>query len=418
MTATLNGRLCTSVDLIMPIYGNWSARVQLGDADALATTPAGASLAVAGLKLTGTVVEQGERSSQRSAEIVGGFGGWALSVPPLPHGLTANGVKLSAYVTALARAAGETLAMNGDALVIASGSDRPLGTVVARLGQQGAGELLSEVCASPSGAPVIPWWVGLDGVTNLGTRTGVDSDPEFTDQEALDRWRVYTLDDATDLLPGGTIAGRTIAEIRIEATGDNVSVRALLETPGAITHTFAAKMRRLMLGFMGPRVSARTIYKYIVTRVYPNYRIAARPVRSLLAPNFDSVQFWPGLPGGRGIPREGSQILVKFADGDIGSPVCVGFTPANDGTLGIAVLSEVYAETINLAGTTPVARVGDFAGRLIFDAAVATLYYSPGSAPTPYVPVATNPQTPNPPLGTDPGTDITITTGSAVVNAG
>jgi len=354
MTATLNDRLCTEVGLAMPRYGNWRARVQLQDEDALPTTPGGVTLVVAGLTLTGTVLEQGERSGQRGAEVVGGMGGWSRPVPPLPHGLTANGVKLSTYVQALALAAGERMAF-GSGVV-----DRPLGVVVARLGQQGAAELLTEVCASPSGAVVIPWWVDIDGTTRLGARTGAATDGEFTDAEDLDRWRIYTVDDASDLLPGGTIAGRTIEEIRIDASGDNVSVLATLATTGVAPQTFAAKLRRYALGLLGPRVAARTIYRYKVREVFDATRVRAVPVRALLAPDLPSLRIWPGIPGGRGRVQVGSEVLIQFADGDTGFPVLVGFAPSIAGTKGYPDTSEIDAAQVLLGDATEyVARLTD-----------------------------------------------------------
>ena len=81
MTATLNGRTCTHVELDVPQYGVWCAKVELDGADALVTTPGNGRLEVSGVLGVCTVAAQGERAGRRCAELVGGFGGWSKSAP-------------------------------------------------------------------------------------------------------------------------------------------------------------------------------------------------------------------------------------------------------------------------------------------------------------------------------------------------
>ncbi len=77
-----------------------------------------------------------------------------------------NLVRLEDVVKSIAEKAGERVSL-------AAGVDRKVGAVVAaRLGGLDAGALLSQACASPAGAPVVPWWVDTDGTTRLGARTG------------------------------------------------------------------------------------------------------------------------------------------------------------------------------------------------------------------------------------------------------
>lgn len=354
MTATLNGRLCSSVKVIMPRYGVWSAWATLATEDAVATTAGGALLSVAGLSLTGTVKRQGVRNGLRSVEIDGGYGGWSRPVPTRGGGLTlGNLVSLSVFAAKLAEAAGERVQL-------ASGVDRKLGETVARLGALDAGALLSQACAAPAGAAVVPWWVAPDGTTWLGPRTGAAVSALAVDADALGRAYVYAEDDAIGLVPGCTIDGAPVVELVIEA-GETVREVATVAVGGEDPETFWGLLRRFALRVLGPHVSARTLYRYVVKQVYTDGRIRAVPVRSFLAPELDRIRYWPGIAGARCKPKVDTEILVQFADGDpVASAACVvGFAPADVGTAAIPERAEIDGDEVVLAqGTLPVGRGG------------------------------------------------------------
>jgi hypothetical protein len=119
-------------------------------------------------------------------------------------------------------------------------------------------------------------------------------------------------------------------------------------------------------------------------------------------PELNAVEQWG--PAGHVLNYEdGAEVTVVFRDADPSRPVVVSALPPVD--------------------TEATARQGDIVGRAIWDVTSATLWYSAGNnadvVPVPYAPVATNPQTPpNPPLPTDPGTELVITSGSDLVEAG
>jgi hypothetical protein len=354
MTSTANGRTCSSVKVSMPRYGNWTGWVTLATEEALPETPGGVTLVVAGLSLVGTVKRQGVKNGLRSVELEGGFGGWSRAVSTRGGGLTlGNLVSLSAFAEKLAEAAGERV-------VLAAGVDRKLGETVARLGALDAGALLSQACAAPAGAPVVPWWVDLDGTTRLGARTGAAVTARAVDADDLGRAYVYAEDDATGLLPGATIDDGVIVELTIEA-GERVTEIATVTVGDEDEETFRSLLRRFVLRVIGPHVSARTLYRYVVRRVYDDGRIRAAPVRSFLAPELDQIRVWPGIAGGRCKPKVGSEILVQFADGDpVASAACiVGFSPAVIGSLSIPERVELDGGEVVLArGTKPVGRGG------------------------------------------------------------
>lgn len=355
MTATLNSLTCTSVKVVIPRYGNWTAWVTLATDDTVSTSPGGAKLAVAGLSLVGTVKRHGVRNGLRSVELEGGFGGWSRTVSPRGEGggLKAdNLVRLSSVAESLALAAGERVE-------VAAGVDRKVGAVVAaRLGGIDAGALLSQACASPAGAAVVPWWVAPDGATQLGPRTGAAVTALAVDSDGLGRAYVYTEDDATPLLPGATIDGAPIVSLTIEA-GEGVREVAEVAVGGEEPETFWGLLRRFVLRVVGPHVSARTLYRYVVKEVHADGRIRAVPVRSFLAPDLDLLRVWPGIAGGRCRPKPESEILVQFADGDpVASAACiVGFSPAVAGSASIPERAELDGDEVILAsGTKPCGR--------------------------------------------------------------
>ena len=151
--------------------------------------------------------------------VVGGVGGWRRTAPPDGANRRA-GVLLSTLATTLAAVVGETVRLDGAV-------DRVLSTTVARWGDTAAAAL-GALCSSPSGSTPVPWYVGLDGITVLGTRTGaaVEADP-------LDGpvGRTYLFGDDAPLLallPGATIDGRTIISLRVTADADKVRAEAVV----------------------------------------------------------------------------------------------------------------------------------------------------------------------------------------------
>jgi hypothetical protein len=354
MTTTLNDRLCSSARVVLPRYGVWTGWVTLATEEAVSDEPGGVTLVVAGLTLTGTARRQGTRNGLRSVELEGGYGGWGRAVTTVGGGLAlGNLVSLSTFAEKLAAAAGERLQL-------AAGVNRKLGPVVARLGSLEAGALLSQACAAPAGAPVVPWWVAPDGTTWLGSRTGAPVTARAVDSDALGRAYVYAEDDATVLLPGCTVDGAPIVELVIEA-GEGVREVATVAVGDEDPETFWGLLRRFVLRVIGPHVSARTMYRYVVKKVYEDGRIKASPVRSFLAPELDGVRVWPGLAGGRCVPKSDSEILIQFADGDpVASAACiVGFAPSVIGSKAIPDRTELDGDEVVLArGTKPVGRGG------------------------------------------------------------
>lgn len=153
-------------------------------------------------------------------------------------------------------------------------------------------------------------------------------------------------------------------------------------------------------------------HTYLVAEVYargvPELALVPPPDK----PWLDEIPRCPvwTLGGAVVLPEVGAEVMVMFRDADKRYPVVVAFAAGDVTNLDFA------------GGTAGVARVGDKAGRLIWDVMSLTLYYSSGDnppgVPAPYVPIAVNPSTPAPPIPTDAGTPIVITTGSDIVGCG
>lgn len=149
-------------------------------------------------------------------------------------------------------------------------------------------------------------------------------------------------------------------------------------------------------------------HTYIVAEVYargvPEVALVPPPDK----PWLDEIPRCPmwTLGGAVVLPEVGAEVMVMFRDADKRYPVVVAFAPGDVANLDFG------------GGQLPVARATDTAGRAIQDVASGVVFYSPGQSPVPYAPLAPNPQTPNPPLGTDPGTPVTIDSGSDTVGSG
>ena len=131
--------------------------------------------------------------------------------------------------------------------------------------------------------------------------------------------------------------------------------------------------------------------------------------KATLGGSLAAVPILHGLPGVRVRVAAGARVLVGFLGG--WREVAEGEAP--DGARPFAALWETDATMVEIViggGSKPFARVGDTAGRLLWDPTAMTLYYAP-SQTAPYLPVSVNPLSPMPPVALSPGTAVTIDSG-------
>jgi hypothetical protein len=354
VTATINGVMCNRLDLTIPHYGIPWGQAELAEGASAPAVGARVELVAAGVTFSCTITDSGERGGVYAVELVGGAGGWATPAPPLGHRNDA-GVQLSTLAAGLAEAVGETV-------ILDAGIDRAVGALVARGGGPGgpsAGSALSQFCALPEGSARVRWYVDPAGITRLGARLPLGP-VDATEVDAGERreWVAYAEEDASGLLPGATIDGRQIAELRIEVTPTSVrEVATLVDTGPAGPHTIGARMLAWLLDVVRPLVLWRGVYTYRVTGGSAT-RINAVPVSSRIAPAFEGLRFWPGAAGHKVTPKTGAKCLVAFADGNPNAPVIVGWMPL-DADKGKPERADYDGGTVVLAqGTKPVGRGG------------------------------------------------------------
>ncbi len=359
MSATINGIQCSKAEVTIPRGGAMWCRAELADATEAPAEGSAATLVTAGITFSCTVTHSGERGGVFAVELTGGKAGWA-SPAPAPAGYRNDaGQRLSEVAQKLAAAVGETV-------ILGAGVDRPLGSHVAVAGGPGApsaGAVLTQLCGLPEGSPRIPWHVDPAGVTRLGERLPL-GEISATEVDAGERreWVAYAEEDASLMLPGATVDGRQIAELRIEATPDKIrEVVTFADAGPAGAHTVAARMLRWVLDIIRPLVLWRGVYLYRVTRV-SGTRFDAVPVSSRVAPELAGLRFWPGAAGHSTVPRvvnrAGPRCIVAFPDGNPNAPAIVGWMPL-DADKGKPVRADYDGDLVVLAqGDKPTGRGG------------------------------------------------------------
>jgi hypothetical protein len=161
MTAALNTIRATHALATIPSWGLWHAEVNL---DGEHTLSGAATLTIADLTLSGTVLSGGPESGRTPVWIVGGRGGWGRVIPEKSYANDA-GVKVATILRDAAAACGETI------------DEASLPTT-----RVGPAWVRREGRASRTLALVAPrnWYVREDGVTVIGQRAASTLDAKVT----------------------------------------------------------------------------------------------------------------------------------------------------------------------------------------------------------------------------------------------
>jgi hypothetical protein len=355
---TLNDLQCTSADVTVAKGGAMWARLTLADATASPALDSRATLAIAGIDFACTITDTGTpRGGIYSVEVTGGAGGWAKPAPTAEGYRNDAGQRLSEVAAKLGEAVGETVSL-------ATGVDRSLGVLVAVAGGSdapSAGAVLSQLCALPEGQAKILWWVDPSGVTRLGPRLPL-GEIEATEVDADDRraWVAFAEDDASGMLPGATIGGVEVVELRIEARPGKIrEVCTLASTSPAGQQTVAVRMLRWCLDIVRPLVIWRGIYTYRVTKRSGD-RFDASPASSRVAPELGGVRFWSGAAGHSAEAKVGARCLIAFPDGNPNAAVILGWLPRDsDKGKPDKVVFDASEVLIGPTATRGIARIDD-----------------------------------------------------------
>jgi hypothetical protein len=174
------------------------------------------------------------------------------------------------------------------------------------------------------------WWVGYDGVTNVGERAGTPAAPgtyEVLNFNPRTAEAVLALDEINAVLPGMMISERLDAplivrslEITIEAPG---SLRAIAWCGTGRAEQGADLMREIVNRIVSPQRFGKRRYRVVNMA---GDRVDLQIVRKASGwPDLASVAMWAGVAGVHADLTPGAEVLVELVEGDEAQPVIVGF---------------------------------------------------------------------------------------------
>lgn len=294
---TLNGNLILRATVLLPAWGIWWADVQIA---ADVEIDGAVQLDLAGLRLSGTVIDGDTYRARGWWRIVGGAGKWRTRIPARPYDWDESGVKLGQILGDAARDAGE-----------------PIGTLPtgrtnapAFLRLEGVASRVLELFVSEN------WYVDESGVTQIGQRAASPYLDPYVLIDAAPSRRLLTVaaEDISALLPGAQLEDMEATTVRHELTSDGL--RSHIWTAGEEARGgLADAMRKVHNALSAPTLYHRS-FEYSVTRTGEGYCDIV-PVRTTLGlPNLANIIMRAGSPGSGGDPALGSTVLCGFVDGD------------------------------------------------------------------------------------------------------
>lgn len=194
--ASLNGNQIVKASITIPMTGTWTADVVL-EAEPQQALTGLLTLAVGSLTLRGTAARSGSFVGGYSARIVGGYLGWRKELTPKSY-QSAFGLKLAPILSDAAREAGEQVNVT---------DDRTLNAAYVRRKAKGS-RVLWELYPT--------WWMGLDGVTQIGPRADsvVGSAFDVTDYDPYRGRATLATSFPEAFVPNVRFTGVTTPELR------------------------------------------------------------------------------------------------------------------------------------------------------------------------------------------------------------
>lgn len=368
--ATVNNARAVMVRAHVPAFGVWWCDVEI---DEERTIAGAASIAIADLTLTGTVISGGPYQGGSRYRIAGGRGGWGKTIKQQGY-FNDAGVKRSTVLKDAAQAAGETL----DESTIAAGT---LGAHFAR--ESGPASLVLNT-VSPAA-----WYVGEDGVTRIGRRARTTYTGQAT-RTAVDlaAARIDLASDAiAPLLPGAVVDGIEAVDVVHEVAGGKLR-STVWGALGATGNRRIDALRKVIAQLL-PDYRYRGIWEYrVVTQEGERLNLQCATSRAKL-PDLRRVRVRPGVAGCRADVALGSLVLVAFVNGDQARPVVVGFDDAESGGFAPSRLDLVGEDEI----VTPL-QAATIPGRALRYGDTVMMPTGPAATPAPVV-LVPNPLAPS-----------------------
>ena len=343
---------------MIPRVGAWTADLQLAGAQAVSGA---VPVVIGNLTLLGTVVRSTQYGGQTRARLVGGYGGWRMSVSEQGYG---GGVLLSHVLSDVAAACGEQVAPTTGLV----------GSAWTRL-QGPASDTLWQLL----GQGLLPgWYVAPNGVTVPSTwpATTINTPFTVTDQAPDEGRCTIATEDYASWLPGASFTSPltvgTLVNAGVTYTFDNAGDFRLDVLTGTTDR------------LLGP------LRAFVDSRVAPT-RFYGRYAYTVTAATTSAVDGTPvdasvGIPDLKGVPLTGDSISsylptpgstchVQFVDGQPDNPVCV-WTSGPPMTVAIGL--DPSGNPIALA-TPTLSAIAAIAGVL---AALGTLLVTPPTSTT------------------------------------
>jgi hypothetical protein len=337
--------------VVIGYQGPWHAEVKVSTPEPLPTAPYAITIAIGDrTRLVGTLVAQsdGTQALTRSARIVAGAGGWTNNLAAQGYHNDV-GVKARLVVEDLIRATGERL-----------------GTFIPRAERIGVDYARRAGTASRAltdviGGDGIPWWVDLDGVTQVGSRPAVTPPPTAYEVLSYDPAERVAVLDAADpstvpiaaTLTQGLDAPGVVRELEWQIGGEGaLRIVAWLGGEGSQPGRLAG-----LLTTIAQRATDRRehgLFRYRVVSQGTDGRMNLQAVRAAAGlPDLAPITVWPGVPGVWATVKLGAECLVGFIEGDRAQPVVLAWAPYGAG--GFA------PQLLTIGGPTgePAARKGD-----------------------------------------------------------
>lgn len=342
--AGVNGQRLTSVRLVVPNIGPWSAEV---DFEAAPDVAGAVTLSIGELELRGTLDEghSGAFALQRKARIVAGANGWGAEVSAKQYHNDA-GVKARLIADDAARAVGESI---GDFV-----------PRVERVGRDYARQVGPASRALEDAVGGVAWWVDYAGVTHAGPRPAAQVDAAAYTLLAYDpRDNIATLavDDPGAVGIGAILAderldgARTVRSLELRVTADELRVYAWCGGTESSHAKLAALFRAIVQRSTDGRLHGH--YRYRVVRMAGD-RVELQAVRKVVGlPDLLPLSAWPGIAGAHAELTPGAEVLVAFIEGDRAQPAVVAFA-GKDGVGFVPVRL-----TLGGPSGSPAARQGD-----------------------------------------------------------
>lgn len=416
-TAAGEGALSVlSMRLAMPIRGAWYAEIELdATTDEAPAEGARAELSFAGRIFSGYVLRSREWQGRTRVMLEAGAAGMRPTLAPLQ------------LESALVRTVAEQIiGLAGEVVSSDAASPTDVLTYYNRTAQA-AGVALSAALSTVG----LSWRFNDAGEVWYGAETWTEvTDPDALELEPFGESATTHVSCPTTapFSPGLSYGGRRIERV-VYTLSEGDSLSAVLtfarDGGGDLRGAFGRAVRAAV-----PELPHVKRWPSRVVRQGADRRLELVPDDASSMAGSPPVPPLYGLPGARCEVPEGARVGLVHEAGDARRPRAEGWeedTPAtsirlrasSSITLGSAAC-EVGGGGSNVTlsgGGAAVARVGDIASYLVWDSGTMTMYVA-SSLTAPYVPVAANPNTPNPPPTGTPGTPVTIGAGSQRVSAG